>query len=88
VRASHAASIKDRLEELRDINAGILTVDVHFDLGDIATHWPLVLIADFETREDLAHYQSHPRHRRVTEWMSDGIVANRAVVDFEVSHLN
>lgn len=71
-----------RLEALRDLSAGVLALDVHPDLGDAPGHWSLVLVSRFDTLASLDHYQHHPRHRAVLDWLNDGVVAERAVVDY------
>jgi hypothetical protein len=83
-RTQHAHEIQRRLEALDDLNDGILAINVHFDLGEVATHWPVILIADYTTTESLDDYQTHPRHRAVIEWMNSGVVSERAVVDYEL----
>ena len=85
VRRQNAADVTRRLEALADVVPGILSIRVHLDLGLVASHWPLVLIADFADAAALEAYQSHPRHREVLEWLNDGLVADRATVDFEVT---
>ena len=83
-RDRHAAEMRLRLEALADAVPGILSIAVHDDLGVVASHWPLILVSDFESSEALDQYQAHPRHRAVVDWMNDGIVANRVVVDYAV----
>lgn len=82
VRSLHAEEIKTRLEALADVVPGIIHIAVHFDLGLIATHWPLVLVADYVDNDALEAYQAHPRHGNVLAWMNDGVVSGRAVVDY------
>jgi hypothetical protein len=84
-RRRDALDFAARLEGLRDVVEGVLAINVHHDLGLVTSHWPLVLVADFESLEVLEAYQSHPRHREVIDWANDGVVANRAVVDFELT---
>lgn len=80
----NALDVARRLEALADVVPGILSIKVHLDLGLVAAHWPLVLIADFADAAALEAYQSHPRHREVLAWLNGGLVADRATVDFEV----
>ena len=83
-RTRDALDFAARLEALRDVVPGVLDVSVHRDVGLVPSHWPLVLVADFTSLEALEAYQSHPRHVAVIEWANDGVVTDRAVVDFEV----
>ena len=83
-RAEHAHEIQRRLEELRDVNDGVLAVNVYFDLGEVATHWPVLIVADYSTMQSLDDYLTHPRHRAVVEWTNSGVVSERVVVDYEL----
>lgn len=85
VRHRHAAQIKSRLEALASVVPGIVDIAVHFDLGLVASHWPLVLVADYVDNNALEAYQTHPRHVEVLAWMNDGVVSGRAVVDYVVN---
>ena len=83
-RKRHATEIRARLEALVDAVPGVDSIEVHEDLGTVASHWPVILVSDFETAEALEQYQMHPSHRAVVDWMNDGIVADRVVVDYAV----
>jgi hypothetical protein len=83
-RREQVAEIKLRLEALCDVVPGVINIEVHSDLGLIATHWHAVLVADYESNDVLEAYQAHPRHLEVIRWMNQGVVTDRAVVDFEV----
>ena len=82
-RRRHADEIAARLESLIDTVPGIVSIEVHFDLGLVASHWPVVLVSQFESVESLERYQMHPRHHEVIAWMNHGIVSDRTVVDYE-----
>jgi len=84
-RREHSMRIKSDLEGLADAVQGILAIDVHLDLGVVATHWPIVLIADYDSTDSLDSYQDHPRHKNIVDWMNSGIVSDRAIVDFELT---
>ena len=84
-RDRDAAEFAARLEALYDVVPGVLGIKVHRDVGLVSSHWPLVLVADFTNLDALAAYQSHPRHVAVIDWANAGVVADRAVVDFEVA---
>ena len=68
LRATHAREVKTRLEALRDVDSGIISLDVYFDVGDVAGHWPLILVGDFSNAQSLQNYAIDARHRRVVEW--------------------
>ncbi|HET9090114.1 MAG TPA: Dabb family protein [Acidimicrobiales bacterium] len=84
-RRRQAEEIKSRLEALADVDDGLLDITVHFDLGLVDSHWPVLLVVDFTDNDALLAYQAHPRHVEVVEWMNTGIVSGRVVVDFEVT---
>ena len=84
VRRRHADEIKSRLEALADVDPGIIDIAVHFDLGLVKSHWPLVLVADYVDNDSLETYQANPRHVEVLAWMNDGVVSARAVVDYVI----
>ncbi|HSN02406.1 MAG TPA: Dabb family protein [Acidimicrobiales bacterium] len=84
VRRRHAEAIKSRLEALADVDQGIIDISVHFDLGLVESHWPLVLVADYVDYDSLESYQAHPRHVEVLAWMNDGVISARAVVDYVI----
>ena len=83
-RRRQADEIKSRLEALADVNPGIIDITVHFDLGLVASHWPLVLVADYVDSDALESYQSDPRHLEVLAWLNDDVVSGRAVVDYVI----
>ncbi len=81
-RHAHSRELRDRLEALRDVDAGVVELGVFFDVGEDEKHWPVILVSTFADREALARYQVHPRHREVVAWMNDGVVGERAAVDY------
>ncbi len=83
-RRHQAEEIKSRLEALADVDDGLLDITVYFDLGLVESHWPVLLVVDFTDNDALLAYQAHPRHVEVVEWMNNGIVSGRVVVDIEV----
>jgi hypothetical protein len=83
-RASDIAAMKQRLEALRDVVPGVERLDVAADLGEVAGHWEAALVSEHPDAAALAGYQGNPAHREVVEWLNT-IVADRAVVDYELS---
>lgn len=53
--------------------------DVHASVGD----WQYILMADFETQEELDAYQAHPAHAEVLERVFSKY-KDWAVVDYEI----
>ena len=85
VRLHHMNELRSRLEALSDVVPGVISIEVRQDLGVANSHWPLVLVSDFESQAALDQYQVHPRHRAVVEWMNDGIVVDRVVIDYALA---
>ena len=81
-RRAHSRELRDRLVALRDVDAGVVDLEVFFDLGEDEKHWPVILVSTFVDGEALARYQVHPRHREAVAWMNDGVVGERAAVDY------
>ncbi len=82
VRQRHVVEMRSRLEALADVVPGVISIEVHPDLGVVDSHWPLILVSSFESTEALDQYLVHPRHRAVVDWMNDGVVVDRVAVDY------
>jgi hypothetical protein len=81
-RAAQATEIADALTALEGVVPQIRAIKVGADvLGN--GNWDLVLIADFDSLDDLDGYQGHPAHQAQLP-MIRGHVAERSCVDFEV----
>lgn len=61
-KAAHAKAVKRALEALRGHIPGMLAIEVGIDLGYDAQADDVVLYAEFENRDALDAYQSHPLH--------------------------
>jgi hypothetical protein len=83
-RAADAAGIKSKLEGLRGLIPGLISLEVQPDLGLVDSHWDLVLVGEHESNEALEAYQADPRHKEILAWVST-VVSGRAVVDYETS---
>jgi hypothetical protein len=82
-RSANAELVKEKLEALKGVIPGLLTVEVGLDFSKTAASADLVLYAEFEDREALAAYQSHPEHEAVKEFIGD-VTEARWVVDYTV----
>ena len=83
LRAEHARILTERIEALGDIVPGLRSVRVDPDLGGIATHYDLALVAEHDDRQALEVYQTHPAHVEVAEWIRT-VASIRAVVDADL----
>jgi len=79
-----AEIIKDNLEALLGKIPGLLNVEVGIDFSDSEQSADVVLYSEFESREALAAYQSHPDHQAVIPLVKAAAVS-RVVVDYEVA---
>ncbi len=81
-QAPQVAHMTEVLEALRALDV-VESITVRPDLGDVAGHWPVVLVSEHRTRADLEAYQAHPEHRAAAA-VAGQYVANRAIVDYEL----
>jgi hypothetical protein len=79
------AGMRERLEPLAGTVPGVLGLRVHGDLGLVDSHWHAVLVSDHSDNAALEAYQTHPEHVAAVQWVNT-VVADRAVVDFEIDH--
>jgi hypothetical protein len=61
----------------------IVDLQITRDLDETEGNWDVVLIVDYESREDLETYQVHPEHVRAKA-IAATLVNSRAAIDFEV----
>jgi hypothetical protein len=82
-RKRDADELRRRLLSLPPIIPEVLTLDVWFDLGRVASHWDAVLVADYASNEDLEVYQANPEHAKVLAFTTS-VTSDRAIIDFEL----
>jgi len=82
-RARHSTLVREAFEALRGRVPGLLGLDVGIDDSRVDYACDVVLIADFESREALARYATHPAHLAVRERLGD-LRSARHQVDYEV----
>lgn len=68
--------LKGKIEEIKAIEVGI-----DFNGSDAA--YDLVLYSEFDNKEGLVTYQSHPEHVKVGQFIKS-VTVSRTVVDYEV----
>ncbi|GAB4183549.1 MAG: Dabb family protein [Calditrichia bacterium] len=75
--------MKSQLEGLKEDIPLIrfLEVGLNFNKSDAA--YDIVLVTDFQSKEDLNAYQVHPAHQKVVEFVRS-VTEKRVVVDYEV----
>lgn len=76
-------AIKENLEGLKNKIDVIKSIEVGINFNTSDTVSDIVLISDFETRDDLAKYISDPAHKAVGAALVKPNVVERRVVDYE-----
>jgi quinol monooxygenase YgiN len=79
----NAKAIKQKLEELNGKIEGCIRLEVGFDFLHSAESADVVLYSEFESREALEFYASHPLHKAVMPFIAEAR-SERRVVDIEV----
>ena len=83
-RARHIALLKAEFESLRGCIPGLLQLEVGVDDSRIDYACDVVLYTEFDSRQALADYATHPEHLRVRQTLGDLRIA-RHQVDYEVT---
>jgi hypothetical protein len=83
VQSAHARELTSRIEALAGVVPGLRNVRVDRDLGDVATHFDLALVAEHDDADALKIYQTHPAHVEVADWIRT-VASVRAVVDSDL----
>jgi quinol monooxygenase YgiN len=78
----NALRIKEALEGLNGNIPGLLRLEVGIDISRESESADVVLYSEFETRQALEAYQSHPAHAAVVPVVK-AVRTERRVVDYE-----
>jgi Stress responsive A/B Barrel Domain len=81
-RQRNVALLKTEFESLRGRVPGLLHLEIGVDFSRIDYACDVVLVSEFENRQALAAYASHPEHLRVKQALGDMRTA-RHQVDYE-----
>lgn len=82
-RAAGYATISGALLPLQQTIPQIKSMTIGLNVVDVGVNFDVVLIADYDSVEDLAAYQVHPDHVAAASIIRP-LVAARANVDFEL----
>jgi quinol monooxygenase YgiN len=82
-KAGNARKLKQLLEGLNGRIPGLLKLEVGIDFSGEGESADVVLYSEFESRQALAAYQTHPAHAEVAPFVKS-VRAERRVVDYEV----
>jgi hypothetical protein len=81
-KAQIVAELARRFSALLPIIDGTQRLDIRADVGDTDGNWDVVLDADYLDAAALEHYQVHPAHLDVAQYVRS-VVSDRVCVDFE-----
>ena len=79
-KQENAVLMKQMLESLKDKIPEIVSLEIGIEIGNSA-NYDIVLISEFENKEDLQKYMNHPEHVKVSEFVSK-VKEERKAVDF------
>jgi len=82
-KTENARIIKQKLESLRGIIPGLLSVEVGIDFGKTEQSCDIALYSELESREALRLYQEHPAHQAAVQFIREAR-EERYVVDYEL----
>ena len=81
-KTGNALKLKQLLEGLNGRIPGLLRLEVGIDFSREGESSDVVLYSEFESRQALDAYQSHPAHAEVVPFVKS-VRAERRVVDYE-----
>ena len=74
--------LKEALDNLPSQISEIKNYETGINISESSSASDFVLLSEFESKEDLETYKSHPEHKKVLELISS-LKGRTAVVDFE-----
>lgn len=82
-KAENARLIEQKLESLRGVIPGLLSIEVGIDFGKTEQSFDVALYAEFESKKALEGYQDHPAHKAAVAFIREAR-DERCVVDYEL----
>ena len=82
-KAENATMIKEMLERLNGVIPQVVGLEVGVNFNNSDAAYDLALCSVFKNEADLAIYQSHPEHIKVSEFTKK-VVDSRIIVDYTV----
>ena len=82
-KQENALEIKQRFEALRPLMPGLRRLDFGIDFAGTEQSSDVALYTEFDSREALDAYQTHPAHKEVAAFIAD-LRTERRVVDYEL----
>ena len=81
-KQTNAQLLKEKLLAITGKVDGLLKIEVGFDFSNEKDSCDVVLYSEFENKETLRQYQTHPDHEAIKKWLSE-VRYERRVVDYE-----
>ncbi|MDD5329147.1 MAG: Dabb family protein [Sulfuricella sp.] len=81
-KAANALRLKQLLEGLNGRIPGLLKLEVGIDFSRENESSDVVLVSEFESRQALEAYQTHPAHAEVAPFVKS-VRSERRVIDYE-----
>ena len=81
---TNAQILKEKLLAMQTKVSGLLKIEVGFDFSNEKDSCDVVLYSEFENKEALNQYQTHPDHEEIKKWLSE-VRYERRVVDYELN---
>jgi antibiotic biosynthesis monooxygenase (ABM) superfamily enzyme len=81
-KTSHMAEAKRRIEAMMGVVPTLKHVEVGINFADEARAMDMALVTQFEDREGLVAYATHPAHLEVIAYIK-GVAEYTKVVDYE-----
>ena len=78
-----ALLIKEKIEELKNVIPLIRHIEVGINFNDCDGASDIILISDFDSKEDLDSYQKNPLHQAVAADYVRPNVCEKRIVDYE-----
>ena len=75
--------VRERLLGLKNIIPEIRNMHVGKDETHSEMSYDMALMIDFDSKDDMATYQCHPEHVKISQYVK-GARSDRACVDFEL----
>jgi len=82
-KRENAQRVREKLESMRGKIPGMVKIELGFDFSATPDSSDVVLYSEFESREALEGYMTHPVHEAVKDFIRE-VRTERHVVDYEV----
>lgn len=84
-KQTNAQILKEKLLAITGKVDGLLKVEVGFDFSNEQDSCDVALYSEFENKEALRQYQTHPDHEAIKKWLGE-VRYERRVVDYEIKN--